>query len=99
MEEGNMALARSFLLTLFAFLIAPQAGAQPYPARPVQVIVSNTPGSSADLVARLTMGKFSSAFSQQFVVVNRPGGGGAIGAQTLVRAAPDGYTLLVMADA
>src|SRR5690348_16129307 len=70
----------------------PAAG---YPNRPVRWIVPFTPGASNDIIARLVGGKLGAAFGQQFVIDNRPGVGGSIGADTVAKAGPDGYTLLL----
>jgi len=66
-----------------------------YPARPVRMIVPFTPGSATDLVARRVAPKMADNWGQQVVVDNRAGAGGTVGAQIVVKAAPDGYTLLV----
>ena len=66
-----------------------------YPNRPVRWIVPFTPGASNDIIARLVGQKLGDAFGQQFVVDNRPGAGGAIGAETVAKAGPDGYTLIL----
>jgi tripartite-type tricarboxylate transporter receptor subunit TctC len=74
-----------------------QAFSQAWPARPVRVIVPLSPGGFADVPARMLAPKLSAAFGRQFVVENRPGAGGSIGANEVAKAAPDGYTLLLTA--
>lgn len=73
----------------------PSALAQEYPVRPVKIIISFTAGGPTDIVARLLAHRMSEATGQQFLVDNRPGGGGTIGANLAARSAPDGYTLYV----
>lgn len=75
------------------------ARAQTYPARPIRLIVGYTPGGSADLTARLMGQWLSERLGQSFVIENRPGGGTNIATEAAVRAAPDGYTLLLVAPA
>ena len=70
------------------------ASAQPYPAKPVRVIVPFAPGGGVDFIARLIGQKLSVALGQAIVVENRPGAGSAIGTEIALRSAPDGYTLL-----
>jgi tripartite-type tricarboxylate transporter receptor subunit TctC len=70
------------------------ARAQTYPTRPVRLIVGFTPGSSPDIVSRIAAQWLSERLGQQFVIDNRPGAGGTIGADAVVRSAADGYTLL-----
>lgn len=72
------------------------AGAQTYPTRPVRLIVPFTPAGGTDLMARLLSQPLSERFGQQFIVENRPGAGGNIGTEAVVRSPPDGYTLLMM---
>jgi tripartite-type tricarboxylate transporter receptor subunit TctC len=72
------------------------AGAQPYPARPVRIIVGFPPGFAADAVARLIAQSLSDSLGQQFVVENRPGAGSNIATDAVVRATPDGYSLLLL---
>jgi tripartite-type tricarboxylate transporter receptor subunit TctC len=68
---------------------------QAYPSRPVRIIVPFAPAGSTGIVARLTGQWLSEPLGQQFVIENRPGGGGNIGTEAVVRASPDGYTLLL----
>ena len=71
------------------------AWALDYPTRPVRVVVGLPPGAAADTIARLVGHWLSEQFGQQFVIENRPGAGGNIGTEVVVRASPDGYTLLM----
>jgi tripartite-type tricarboxylate transporter receptor subunit TctC len=71
------------------------ARAQAYPTRPVHLIVGTPPGLAPDILARLVGQSLSEALGQQFVVDNRPGAGTNIATEAVVRAAPDGYTLLL----
>src|SRR5437667_11548700 len=71
------------------------AKAQAYPARPVRIISGFPPGGVNDTYARLIGQWLSERLGQQFYVENRPGAGGNIAAETLVRSAPDGYTPLL----
>ena len=84
---------------IVAAVCAMAAGAQQgkgeYPDKPVRVIVTFAPGASNDILARLIGAKFTEAWGQNIIVDNRPGAGGAIGATTVARANPDGYTLLL----
>lgn len=82
------------LLLAWAFL-AVAAHAQPYPSRPVHLVVPTPPGSTPDIVARTLATRLQGAFAQPFVVENRAGAGGNIAAEAVAKAAPDGYTLLV----
>jgi tripartite-type tricarboxylate transporter receptor subunit TctC len=72
------------------------ARADVYPSRPVHLIVDIPPGLAPDVLARLIGPPLSQQFGQNFVVENKPGAGGNVGAEYVIRAAPDGYTLLVM---
>lgn len=71
------------------------AAAQAYPVKPVRIIVPFPPGGGTDVMARTIAGKLEAALKQQFLVDNRTGAGGALGADLAAKSAPDGYTLLV----
>jgi tripartite-type tricarboxylate transporter receptor subunit TctC len=75
------------------------ARAQSYPTRPVRIIVPLAPGAVNDITARLIGQWLSERLGQQFLIENRPGGGGNIGIEAVVRAPSDGYTLLVVGTA
>jgi tripartite-type tricarboxylate transporter receptor subunit TctC len=75
------------------------AWAQTYPARPVRVIVPFTPAGTTDIAARLMGQWLSERLGQQFVIENRPGASTTIGTEAVVRASPDGYTLLLITTA
>src|SRR5438094_5064665 len=74
------------------------ARAQTYPTRPVRIIVGFPPGGVSDLYARLVAQSLSERLGQQFIVENRPGAGGNLATEAVVRATPDGYALLLTAS-
>jgi len=84
----------NWLCALVALLPA-LGSAQPYPVRPVKIVVPAQPGGGLDLVGRTVADQLGRAMNQSFFVENSAGGGGAIAAQAVARAAPDGYTLMV----
>jgi tripartite-type tricarboxylate transporter receptor subunit TctC len=81
-----------------ALLAAPVAAQEAWPARPVKLIVPSSPGGGTDLFARLLGQALSEALKQQFIVDNRPGASGNIGAVAAAKSPPDGYTFLVSAN-
>lgn len=82
-------------------LVLPEAGAQsdPYPSKPVRVVVPYAPGGSNDVVSRAITPKLSEAWKQSIIVDNRAGAGSLIGTEIVVRSQPDGYTLLATSGA
>ena len=83
------------VFTLAAALVAAQANAQSYPAKPVRLIAPFPAGGGTDIVARLIARKLGEDLAQSFIVDNRTGAAGIIGCEAVARAAPDGYTLLM----
>ncbi|WBY02355.1 tripartite tricarboxylate transporter substrate-binding protein [Ramlibacter tataouinensis] len=79
--------------SLGALGLQPAAAQDPYPAKPVKLIVPFAPGGSTDIVARLVADRMQQTLGQPVVVDNRAGAGGAIGAEAVAKAAPDGYTI------
>jgi tripartite-type tricarboxylate transporter receptor subunit TctC len=84
-----------FLHVLAATIaLAAPAAAQDYPSRAVKIVVSAPPGGGVDIVARVIADRLARLWGQSFVVENRPGAGGNLGAEAVAQAEPDGYTLL-----
>jgi tripartite-type tricarboxylate transporter receptor subunit TctC len=87
-------LKRSFAFVALA-LLAGMVSAQPYPSKPVRVVIPWPPGGSNDVVGRIVMQKVAEYAGQQFIVDNRAGAAGSIGADVVAKAPPDGYTIMV----
>ena len=82
-----------------AATLALTAHAQNYPTKPVRLIISFTPGSSTDIIGRAVAAKLQEMWGQPVVAENRPGAGGTVGSEFVVRSDPDGYTLLANSSA
>ena len=89
--RGGIATA----ILIAAGVQAVSAAAPAYPAKPVRLVTGSAPGGGSDMVARTLAEKLSERFGQQVLVDNRPGAGGAIGADVVAKANADGYTLLI----
>jgi tripartite-type tricarboxylate transporter receptor subunit TctC len=85
------------LLTFFTALgwLTGASGAQDYPSRPIKVVVGFPPGGGTDVAARIVTQEMSKGLGQPFLIENKPGAAGSLGAAETARSAPDGYTLLV----
>ena len=94
-EEFAM-LSRSIrtVLTAVVFFSASQALAQNYPTKPVRVLVGLAAGGGVDLIARIITPRLAESLGKPFIVENRPGNGSILAIETVLRSAPDGYTLL-----
>ena len=88
----------NFLLKLTAACLAAAllstAHAQPYPSKPIRIVVGYAPGGVADITARMIAQKLSASLGQQVLIENKPSAGGIVAAETVAKADPDGYTLL-----
>jgi tripartite-type tricarboxylate transporter receptor subunit TctC len=96
MEAAMRQRTLAAVAILVGFLLpAPASYAQTYPTRPVTLVVAFTPAGPSDVLARVLGRKLEEVLKQPFVIVNRPGAGGNLGAEVVATAPPDGYTLLM----
>ncbi|MBI3937682.1 MAG: tripartite tricarboxylate transporter substrate binding protein [Betaproteobacteria bacterium] len=84
------------VLSLFTGLVAGAAWGQAYPVKSIRIIAPFAPGGGTDLIARIAAQKLTESLGQQVIVENRPGAGGALGAELGAKAAPDGYTFTLI---
>lgn len=98
MDKRRTALRYAWTATLAALMLTASAAsmAQPYPSKPVRVIVPFEAGGGSDIAARQITTRLSEEFKRPFLVENRGGAGGLIGIEMTAKAAPDGYTLMIM---
>ena len=85
----------SMVMSIVGLLVAMAVAAQDYPNRPIKIVAPYPPGGQADVIGRLLCQHLTPLLNQQCVIENRPGAGGVSGTETVVKAQPDGYTLLV----
>ena len=94
----HFAVSKTIAGAAMCCAVAGAHAAEAYPSRPVRLIIPYSPGGAADVPGRIVAQKLSELLGEQVVVDNRPGAGSLIGAELTARAAPDGYTLLLIAN-
>ena len=99
MNRWNAAIVKAAGCMTLLCGVAGVAPAQPYPTKPIRMIVTFPAGSGADIVARAVGQKMSESLGQQMVIDNRAGAGGIIGSDTAAKASPDGYTIVMVSAA
>src|SRR3712207_1536375 len=87
--------SKNLLAAVLFGLLAPNAWAQPYPSKPIRLMVPFPPGGSTDIVARIVAQKLGAQLGQQLVIENRGGAGGTLGTAVVAKAPADGYHLVV----
>jgi len=97
-EEEKMRTALLFAAAILAAVVAPGVLADKYPSRPMRLIVPFPPGGGTDIMSRILAGPVSESLGHTVVVDNRPGAGGAMGAEIAARSEPDGYTLVMVSS-
>ena len=98
--SATRAVAVATFAIMMALGLRSPASAQAYPVKPIHIIVPFAAGGITDVIGRALGQRLAEAWGQQVVIENRPGGGiGQVGTESVARSAPDGYTLLVTADA
>ena len=90
-------IRRAILVALSVLMLGAAANAQDYPSRPVKIVVPFPAGGSNDIIARILAQKLNERTGQSFLIENRGGAGGNIGADAVATSEPDGYTLLLTA--
>ena len=86
-------------IAVLLVMLAGHAAAQSFPTKPVRLIISFTPGSSTDIIGRAVAAKLQEIWGQPVIAENRPGAGGTVGSEFVLRSDPDGYTLLANSSA
>lgn len=96
MRDGAVLAAALLAFAVCASVVPTHASAQEYPSKPIRIVVPLAPGGGNDTVARLVGQKMSESMGQPVIVENRPGGGGVIASEVVVKSAPDGHTLYLV---
>ena len=91
-----MRIAKFFVSVLLPLLCATTLLAQPYPSKPIRLLVPFGPGGVGDITSRAVMQKMSESIGQQIIIDNRPSAGGIVATETVAKSEPDGYTLYLM---
>jgi tripartite-type tricarboxylate transporter receptor subunit TctC len=86
---------RLLALAALSLLGATSALAQPYPSKPIRIIIAQAPGSATDVISRVVGNRLSEGLGQPVIIEAKPGAGGALGTEAAARSAPDGYTLFM----
>src|SRR5580704_4851142 len=90
-----LGLLRIAIAALAVLAAAAPASAQQWPTRPIQIISPFAPGAANDIIARVVLDQVQQQLGQPFIIENRTGAGGVVGAASVARAEPDGYTILL----
>ena len=98
MNRLDASLSCAALAAAVALITASPATAQPYPAKPVKIIVAFAPGGGNDFIARFMAQRLTTSLGQQFIVENKPGAGGTVGFEAGIKSPPDGYTLTLISN-
>ena len=94
----STAVSRMLMVGMLAAISGPVAAQQPYPSKPIRVIVPFASGSTLDVLARLVGQKLTESWGQPVIVDNRPGSNGIIGTEVLAKSVPDGYAFIVVSS-
>jgi tripartite-type tricarboxylate transporter receptor subunit TctC len=97
--QGERKMKRVAAMLIVALVAIAPAAAQNYPAKPVRLVIAFTPGSSTDIIGRAVAAKLQDMWGQPVIAENRPGAGGTVGSEFVLRSDPDGYTLLANSSA